>query len=41
MEGYRASKVKSHLIFYKLTKEKIDIVRILHEAIDIENWLGN
>ena len=36
-KSYRASKVKSHLIFYKLTKEKIEIVRILHEAMDIEN----
>jgi toxin ParE1/3/4 len=40
-KGYRASKGKSHLIFYKLTKEKMEIVRILHEAMDIENRLGD
>lgn len=38
--GYRASKVKSHLIFYRLNSEKIvEIVRILHERMDIENRL--
>ena len=37
-EGYRSSKIKSHLIFYrKQEDEKILVVRILHERIDIEN----
>lgn len=34
---YRASKVKSHLIFYKLSNETIEVIRILHERMDIEN----
>jgi toxin ParE1/3/4 len=38
-KGYRASKVKSHLVFYKLEKEVIQIVRILHERMDVENRL--
>lgn len=39
-EGYRASKVKSHLIFYKMGSENIvEVVRILHERMDIENRL--
>lgn len=37
--GYRASKVKSHLIFYRPLRDKIEIIRILHEQMDIENRL--
>jgi toxin ParE1/3/4 len=38
--GYRASKVKSHLIFSKTSSEsEIEIIRILHERMDIENRL--
>jgi toxin ParE1/3/4 len=38
--GYRASKVKSHLIFYKTSSEsEIETIRILHERMDIENRL--
>ena len=37
-KGYRCTKAKSHLIFYKRsTKEIVEIVRILHEKMDIEN----
>jgi len=37
---YRTSKVKSHLIFYKKTSDEIiEIVRILHQNMDIENRL--
>jgi len=36
-EGCKASKVRSHLIFYKLdSKENIQIIRILHQRMDIE-----
>ena len=38
--GYRSSKVKSHLIFYKRVDDHlIEIVRILHQMMDIENRL--
>jgi toxin ParE1/3/4 len=38
--GYRASKVKSHLIFYKISNEsEIEVIRILPERMDIENRL--
>ncbi|MBN1251200.1 MAG: type II toxin-antitoxin system RelE/ParE family toxin [Bacteroidales bacterium] len=38
--GYRMSKVKSHLIFCKKTKDNIiEIIRILHQNMDIENRL--
>ena len=39
-KSYKYSKVKSHLIFFKkdITNE-IEIVRVLHERMDIENRL--
>lgn len=38
-KDYRASKVKSHLIFYRVANGMIEIIRILHERMDIENRL--
>ncbi|MBN1820703.1 MAG: type II toxin-antitoxin system RelE/ParE family toxin [Prolixibacteraceae bacterium] len=39
-EGYRMTKVKSHLIFAKKSVDDvIEIVRILHQNMDIENRL--
>ncbi|TLX72381.1 type II toxin-antitoxin system RelE/ParE family toxin [Labilibacter sediminis] len=39
-EGYRMSKVKSHLIFYKMAEDGVvEIVRILYQSMDIENRL--
>ncbi len=40
-KGYRVSKVKSHLIFYKVEKEVIEVIRILHKRMDIENRLSD
>ena len=38
--GYRASKVKSHLIFYKMNDNNpVEIIRILHQRMDISNRL--
>jgi toxin ParE1/3/4 len=38
--GYRASKVKSHLIFYRKAEDgKVEVIRILHQMMDIENRL--
>lgn len=37
-KGYRYSKVKSHLIFFrKINNTEIEVVRILHEKMDIRN----
>jgi toxin ParE1/3/4 len=37
-KGYRYSKVKSHLIFYRLNRfEQVEIVRILHQSMDIDS----
>ncbi|GAA4767307.1 MULTISPECIES: type II toxin-antitoxin system RelE/ParE family toxin [Flavobacterium] len=39
-KNYRCSKVKSHLVFFKKTKtNEIEIIRVLHEKMDIENQL--
>ncbi|MGV1011313.1 MAG: type II toxin-antitoxin system RelE/ParE family toxin [Flavobacterium sp.] len=39
-KDYRYSKVKSHLVFFKKTKNnEIEVVRVLHERMDIKNRL--
>lgn len=41
-KGYRCSKVKSHLIFYKKLKTgEIIIIRVLHQSMDVKNRLNN
>lgn len=41
-KGYLRSKVKSHFIFYKINKKEnvVEIIRILHQQMDIENRLA-
>ena len=40
-KSYKYSKVKSHLIFFKKDKSnEIEVVRILHEKMDVENRLA-
>jgi toxin ParE1/3/4 len=40
-KNYKFSKVKSHYIFFKKTNaNEIEVIRILHERMDIENQLG-
>jgi toxin ParE1/3/4 len=39
-KNYRVTKIKSHLIFYrKVENEIVEIVRILHQRMDIKNRL--
>ncbi len=38
-EGYYSTKVKSHFIFYKFSTTELEVVRILHESMDILNRL--
>lgn len=42
-KGYLRSKVKSHFIFYKINPKEnlVEIIRILHEQMDIENRLND
>ncbi len=41
-KNYRCSKVKSHVIFYRVMQQqnKIEIIRILHQSLDTENRLA-
>jgi toxin ParE1/3/4 len=40
-KNYSYSKVKSHVIFFKKTKSHaIEVIRVLHEKMDIENQLS-
>jgi toxin ParE1/3/4 len=37
-KGYRATLVKSHIIFYKKSRRNIvEIIRVLHQKMDVEN----
>jgi toxin ParE1/3/4 len=39
-KNYRVTKIKSHLIFYKkLENEIVEIVRILHQRMDVKKYL--
>lgn len=40
-KGYFRSRIKSHFIFYKINRKKegIEIIRILHERMDIKSRL--
>lgn len=42
-KNYRCSKVKSHLIFYRLSEKEntVEIIRVFHERMDIENRLND
>lgn len=38
-EGYFSAKVKSHFIFYRFSATELEVVRVLHESMDIPNRL--
>lgn len=40
-KGYRSAKVRSHIIFYKASATELEIVRILHENMDIPDRLND
>ncbi len=42
-KNYRCSKVKSHIVFYRTAEKQntIEIIRILHQRMDIENRLDD
>lgn len=41
-KGYFRSKVKSHIIFYRIDQkmDTVEIIRILHQRMDLESRLG-
>jgi toxin ParE1/3/4 len=40
-KGYKVSKMKSHVIFYRVKEERIEIIRILHECMDVDTRLSD
>ena len=38
-KGYFASYVKSHMILFKRNKEIVEVIRVLHQKMDIESNL--
>lgn len=42
-KGYWRTRIKSHFIFYKVNKKQneVEIIRILHQRMDIENRLDD
>lgn len=40
-KGYLRSKVKSHFIFYRINLNEIEIIRVLHQQMDIESRLND
>ena len=40
-KGYKSTKIRSHFIFYKYSSSEIEIIRILHENMDIPNRLND
>jgi toxin ParE1/3/4 len=39
-EGYFGQAVGSHLVFYRQTPTRIEVVRVLHQSMDIERRLA-
>ena len=39
--GYRSSKVKSHLIFYRVVNDTIKVINTVHERMDIGNRIND
>jgi len=39
-KGYLVAKVKSHLVFYRSNDNTVEIIRILHQMMDVENRLN-
>ncbi len=37
--GYRKFRVGSHFVFYRVIEDGIDVVRVLHQAMDFEQHL--
>ncbi len=39
-KGYYSSKIKSHIIFYRILENELEVIRILHERMDISGRLA-
>jgi len=39
LKNYRTTRVKSHLIFYRIKSERVEIIRILHQKMNTKRRL--
>ena len=37
--GYRSLNVSQHIVFYKITNEEVQIIRVLHKSVDVQRHL--
>jgi len=37
--GYRSMNVSQHIVFYKITNEEVQIIRVLHKSFDVQRHL--
>jgi len=37
--GYRSLRVNHHIIFYRLNASEVEVIRVLHESVDIESHI--
>nr|WP_275937508.1 type II toxin-antitoxin system RelE/ParE family toxin [Paraburkholderia susongensis] len=40
-EGYRKALVGMYVVFFRESDALIDVIRILHQQMDIPGWLGD
>lgn len=38
--GYRKYPINKHVVFYRITSDRIEIIRVLHSRMDAEGILG-
>ena len=37
--GYRSLNVSQHIVFYRITNEEVQIIRVLHKSVDVQRHL--
>ncbi|MGF1614691.1 MAG: type II toxin-antitoxin system RelE/ParE family toxin [Gammaproteobacteria bacterium] len=38
-QGYRRLSVRQHMVYYRISSDRIDIIRVLHESMDADRHL--
>ena len=37
--GFRSLNVSQHIVFYRITNEEVQIIRVLHKSVDVQRYL--
>ena len=37
--GYRSLNVSQHIVFYRITNEEVQIIRVPHKSVDVQRYL--